>query len=318
MLLSALGSVGRWSFEREGFMPVLTDIVFVRGDWAKIAQEMRQDQRRILSLVAVVMLLATVGVFVTLSLQMDKGIESFVAEALSYGLFFAVPVWYAFRRRAGGWRRAATVYIFFLLIMFINDWLIKGGLQGELVSSPRVHAPILCVSLSMLLTWIVPFWMVRACPAQARSIGLDFERPGHKVLYGALGASILIAHLWVTLFYSGSSLNLKLWPYMLFTFCYEVAAQSLSEEMFFRGFLFSYLHSVRQGRLWRTMTLVSFLNALIYLVKFRPFGGLQELFGSIFYAFVMAMLSAVLFRRLGGILPGLILNVLFSMAGILR
>lgn len=297
---------------------MLTDIIFVRKDWAAIAQGMRRDQRRILSVVAVVMLLATVGVFVTLSLQMDKGIESFVAEALSLGLFLAVPVWYAFRHRAGGWRKAIAVYLVFLIIMLVNDWLIKGRLDGELVSSPRASAPVLYVSLSMLLIWLVPLWMVRAHPAQARSIGLDFERVGPKVLYGTLGALILVVHLWVTLLYSGAPLSLKPWPYMLFTFCYEVSAQSLSEELFFRGFLFNYLHHVRQGRLWWNITLVSTLNVLIYLAKFRVSGGLHNLFGPVFYAFVMAILNALLFQQWGGILPGLVLNVLFSMAGILR
>jgi len=46
---------------------------------------------------------------------------------------------------------------------------------------------------------------------------------------------------------------------------------------------------------------------------------LYKLFGLAFSAFVMAMMDTVLFRQTGGgILPGLVLNVLFSMAGILR
>ena len=299
-------------------MCVLTDVIFVRKDREAIAQEMQRDQRRILRVVVTVMLLATVGVFLTLSLQMDKAIESFVAEALSLGLFLAAAVWYAFRQRADRWRKAIAVYFWFLLIMFINDRVIKSGLYDELANSPRVHTPILYVSLSLLLIWLVPLWLVRAYPTQARAIGLDFRRLGHQILYGTLGASILIAHLLVTLLYSGSSLSLKPWPYIVFTFCYEVAAQSLGEELFFRGFLFNYLHHVCQGRLGQTVILVSLCNVLIYLVKFRMSGGLYELFGPAFYVFVMAVLNAVFFRQWGGILPGLILNVLFSMAGVLR
>jgi len=296
---------------------VLTGSIFIRKNWADIAQDMQREHRHILSVVGVVMLLATAGVLVTLALRMDKAIESFIAEALSYGLFLAVPVWYAFRRRDGK-RKAIIVYLLFLAVMLINDWLIKGGLQGELAASSRAASPRLLISMSMLLIWIVPLWMMRAHPVQARSIGLDFERAGYKILYGALGGGILISHLWVTLFYSASPFRTKPGLYFLFTFCYEVGAQSLSEEIFFRGFLFNYLYNVRRVRVQWAIILVSLLNVSIYLVKFRATGGLYELLGPAFYAFVMAMLNAILLRRLGGILPGLILNVLFSMASVLR
>lgn len=53
----------------------------------------------------------------------------------------------------------------------------------------------------------------------------------------------------VALFYSGSLPDSKPWPFMLFAFCYEVVAQSLSEEMFFRGFLFNYLYHSWNGPL---------------------------------------------------------------------
>lgn len=297
---------------------MLTDVIFLRKDWTAVVQEMQRDQRRILIVATTVVLLATAGVFVTLSWQMDKGVESFVSEALSYGLFLAVPVWYAFRHRADGWRKAAAIYVLFLTIMLVNDWVIKRGLDSELVSSPRANEPLLYVSASMLLIWLVPLWMVRAHPAQARSIGLSFGRAGRQVLHGSLGAAILIVHLWVTLRYSGLPLSLKPWPYVLFTFCYEVSTQSLTEEMFFRGFLFNFLYCIRQEQPWRMAILVSLLNVLVYLVKFRTPGSLYELFGYIFYAFVMAMMNAILYRRWGGILPGLILNVLFSMGLILR
>ncbi len=297
---------------------MLTDIIFVQKDWTAVVQEMQRDKRRILIVVVAVMLLATAGVFVTLSLQMDKGIESFVSEALSYGLFFAVPVWYALRHRADGWRKAMTVYLLFLIVMLVNDWIIKGGLRSELVSSSRACQAVLYVSISMLLLWLGPLWIVRTRPAEARSIGLDFGQAEQKVLYGSLGAAIIILHFWATLRYSELPLSLKPWPYVLFTFCYEMSAQSLSEEMFFRGFLFSYLYRVRQGRLWRTAILVSLLNVLIYLVKFRSYGSLYELFGLVFYAFVMAMMNTLFLWQGKGILPGVVLNVLFSMAVILR
>ena len=297
---------------------MLTDIFFVRENWKAIAQENHKDHRRILSIVALTMLLATAGVSLVLSLQMDKGIESFAAEALSYGLFLAIPVWYAFRRHADGRRKAIIVYLLFLIIMLVNDLIIKGGLTGELASSPRADSPLLYFSSSMLLIWLVPLWLVRVYPLQARSIGLNFERLGYKVLYGTLGAVILIAHLWVTMLYSGSSLTLKPWPFLLFTCFYEVASQSLSEELFFRGFLFNYLYHVRQQRLRWSVVLVSLLNMSIYIVKFRTSGDLHNLFGPIFYALVMAVLNTVLFRQFGGIIPGLVLNILFSIASILR
>lgn len=297
---------------------MLTDIIFVRGDWTGILQKMRRDQRRIFTVATAVMLLATAGVFVTLSWQINKGVESFVSEALSYGLFLAAPVWFAFRHQSGGWRKAIAVYFLFLAIMFFNDWVMKQGLEGELVSSFRASDPRLCISVSMLLIWLVPLWMVRAHPEQAISVGLNFRQVRQQVLYGFLGAAILIAHLWVTLGYSGLSLSMKPWPYVLFMLCYELSAQSLTEELFFRGFLFNYLHGIRQGGLWRTASLVSFLNVLIYLVKLRAPSSPYEMIGSVFYVFAMAMVNALLYRRWGGILSGLVLNVLFSMGGILR
>lgn len=297
---------------------MLTDVIFVRKDWVAIAREMQRDKRRILIVVVTAMLLATAGVFVTLSLHIDKGPESFVSEALSFGVFLAVPVWYAFRHRADGWRKAFVVYLLFLAVMLVNDWVIKRGLDSELVSSPRANEPLLYVSASMLLIWLVPLWMVRVHPVQARSIGLSFRRAGRQVLHGGLGAAILIVHVWVTLRYSGLPLSLKPLPYVLFTLCYKAAVQSLTEEMFFRGFLFNYLYCIRQEQLWQTAILVSLLNVLVYLAKFRAPAGLYELLGYVFYVFVMAMMNAILYRRWGGILPGLILNVLFSMGLMLR
>lgn len=297
---------------------MLTDVVFVRKNWEELAQRTRQDQRRIASIVAVVMLLSTAGVYGVLSLSLDKGIESFAAEGLSYGLFLAVPVWYAFRHQRNGWQKALGVYLFFFTIVTVNDLIIKGGLRVDLVNSARASSPRLGVSVSMLLIWLVPLWLIRAHPDEARAIGLNFDRAGLKILYGILGATILIAHLWVTLLYSEASLSVKPWPFVLFSCSYEIAVQSLSEELFFRGFLFNYLHHVRQQRLRWSIVLVSLLNTLIYIVKFRTSGGALDLFGPAFYAFVMAMLNAALYRQLGGILPGLIVNVLFSVAGILR
>jgi membrane protease YdiL (CAAX protease family) len=297
---------------------VLTDVIFVRKDWAAITQEMRRDQRRILIAAGIVMLLATVGVFVTLSWQMGKGVESFVSEALSFGLFLAVPVWYAFRRRADGWQKAAVVYVLFLFVMLVNNWAIKRGLEDALVSSPRAREPWLYTSVSMLLIWLVPLWMMRTHPTEARSIGLRFEGVGRQVLHGSLGAAILVVHAWVTLHYAGLPLSLKPWPYVVFTLCYELSTQSLTEELFFRGFLFNYLCRIRRGQPWQAAILVSVLNVLVYVVKFRAPAGFHELFGYIFYVFVMAMVNATLYRRWGGILPGLVLNVLFSMGLMLR
>jgi membrane protease YdiL (CAAX protease family) len=297
---------------------VLTDVIFVRKDWAVVAREMQRDQRRILIVAVTVMLLATAGVFVTLSWQIDKGIEAFASEALSFGLFLAVPVWYAFRHHADGWRKASAVYVLFLAVMLVNNWVIKRGLNSELVSSPRSNGPLLYISVSMLLIWLVPLWMVRVHPVQARSVGLSFRRAWRQVLHGGLGAAILIVHVWAILRYSGLPLSLKPLPYVLFTLFYQVAVQSLTEEMFFRGFLFNYLYCVRQEQLWQTAILVSLLNVLVYLAKFRAPAGLYELLGCVFYVFVMAMMNAILYRRWGGILAGLILNVLFSMGLILR
>ncbi|MFZ5916728.1 MAG: type II CAAX prenyl endopeptidase Rce1 family protein [Chloroflexota bacterium] len=297
---------------------MLSHVFFVRKNWIAVAREAQRDQRRIVIVVMAVMFLATVGVYGVLALQLDKGIESFVAEALSYGLFLAVPVWYALRQRADGWQRALAAYVLFLAVMLVTDWFVKGRLDTELVLSERAKSPRLFVSGIMLLIWVAPLWLMRAYPTQARGIGLNFERLGHKVLFGTLGAIVLIAHLWITLLYSGVSLSFKPGPFLFFTCCYEIAAQSLSEELFFRGFLFNYLYHVRQQRLRWSILIVSLLNVLIYVAKFRPSGGVFGLVGPVFYAFVMAVLNAMLFRQVGGILPGLILNVLFSMAGILR
>ena len=89
---------------------MLSDLIFVKKEWAGIDQDMQRNHMCILIVTAVVMFLATAGVFVTLALQMDKGTESFVAEALSYGLFFAILVWYAFRHHAGSWRGCSFLF----------------------------------------------------------------------------------------------------------------------------------------------------------------------------------------------------------------
>lgn len=94
---------------------MLIDAYFARKDWTTVVREMGRGQQRILFVVVVVMSLFAVGVSMMLSQRMDKGIGAFVSGVLLLGPFLAVPVWYAFRHRADGWRKVLFGFVFSFL-----------------------------------------------------------------------------------------------------------------------------------------------------------------------------------------------------------
>ncbi|MCR4407409.1 MAG: CPBP family glutamic-type intramembrane protease [Anaerolineae bacterium] len=292
----------------------------VRADWNIIEQQARRDaHRNLIILVSIAAFSALATAFVDHFVWTSEALRSFLVEAASLCLYGAVAVWYALRRKPERWRVAGTTYAFLLAVMALVDYLTKRGLHDTFVGSGQVANPILYIGLLMAFYPLPFFWLIRRYPAEARGIGLYLTRPGLWIGAGLLSAAVLSGHfLFTSLISKAIQLRFQPLPYLVWTALFEFAVQSLSEELFFRGLVFNHLLNTRQMSLWLAAIISSSANLLIYVVK----GGWVEnpilTLGVIFYALMMSILSAILYRASGSIIPGWISNAAFGFFTVFR
>ena len=292
----------------------------MRDDWQMIEQRAAREARHsfiLLFTLAVFSALGTAAVdrFVLSS----EAVRSFLVEAVSLCLYGAVAVWFALRRRGERWRVAGLTYAYFLAIMALVDFLSKRGLSDTFVDSGLVDDPILYTGLLMGF-YSLPFvWLARRYPTEARSIGLYMHRPLRWIGAGLLCAAILSGHfLFTGLVSRAMRLHPQPLPYLVWTFFFEFAVQSFSEELFFRGLVFNYLINTRRQSLWLAAIISAILNLFIYLVK----GGWVEnpilVLGIIFYALMTSVMGSVLYYMSGSVIPAWISNAAFGVFTVFR
>jgi hypothetical protein len=292
----------------------------VRDDWETIEERaQREASRSLILLVSIALFSAVATAAVDHLVLSTEAIRSFLVEAASLCVYGAVAVWYALRRRRERWRAAGLTYAFLMAVMALVDYLSKRGLSDTFVDSGQVANPILYTGLLMVLYPLPFLWLIRRYPAEARSIGLYLARPGLWITAGLLSAALLSGHfLFTGLISQAINLHPQPLPYLVWTALYELAVQSLSEELFFRGLVFDYLVNTRRQSLWQAIIISSVLNLLIYVVK----GGWVEnptlTLGIVFYALMTSALSAILYQISGSIVPGWISNATFGLFTVFR
>ncbi len=291
----------------------------VREEAPEIERTLERENRWALILMAVT-LLSAIGVVAISEWAIKRptgsiALSAFVSEAGSLCLYFLAPVWFMLWRQKEekALRIALLFYLFNLLVMALVDCTTKGGLWQELHLSPRIHSPRLLWGLLMLLPWLPLALLVRRYPSGAQRIGLGTASWGENVLVGLLAGALLGAHMLLVVTALGRKLIINPWPYILWLLGYELGIQSLGEELFFRGFLFNYLHNYRGKGFWLSAFLSGLLNVAVYMVKGLWVGYAPLALGAQFYILTMAMLNAALFQWRGNLLSCWASNALFSL-----
>ncbi len=291
----------------------------VREETPEIERTIERENRWAFILIAVT-LLSAIGVVAISEWAIKKptgsiALSAFISEAGSLCLYFLAPIWFMLWRQKeeNALKIALLVYLFNLAVMASVDYLTKGGLRQELHLSPRIHSPRLLWGLLMLLPWLPLALLARRYPAGAQRIGLGATGWRENVLIGLLAGGLLGAHMLLVVTALGKKLILNPWPYLVWLLGYELGIQSLGEELFFRGFLFNYLHNYRGAGFWSSAFLSGFLNILVYMVKALWVSYAPLTLGAQFYILTMAVVNAALFRLRGNLLICWASNAVFSL-----
>ncbi len=292
----------------------------VRDDWVERTERLRQERRRTTGVIFLVAVLSIAGVGIVDRMGWPTVITSITAEAFSLCLYLAAAIWYGLRHRPRQARRwTFFAYVVGLGVMIGSDLLTKGGLQGELLRSPRASSLRLLWGGIMLLFWGIVAFAVKKKPEAMRRVGLDFRHWRAQVPVGASVGLLIGSHLLAIIALSGlDSLSWKPWPYFFWQTCYEVGPQSLSEELFMRGVVFNELYFSRGLGFWTAAFLTAGLEAATVLVKQNFSADPLIIVGAAFYSLTAAFTASALFRWSRSILPGYASNVVFGLMSVLR
>lgn len=132
-----------------------------------------------------------------------------------------------------------------------------------------------------------------------------------SVLFGVAGGVLLLAHLFVTLSFVGSAHVKPLAPVdAMYWFLYGLFLSGFYEEFFYRGFLmkkFSEFHFT----FWES----SLSSLSLYVLKYATLPRIYETpslaFGTLFYAGLVSVVSALLLRKTGNLWACVLMNAVF-------
>ena len=285
----------------------------VRKNWAELTRRMEEDRRTIWRVVLGIVALSAIMTLIIQRLPLPVALESTIIEAISFCLFYAVVTWYSLRFREEARWVALGVYAWVLLNNLLFNYLTRAGLPGPLHGNQRMASPALYFSAVLMLNWIALGWVIHRYPREAKAVGLDFSRPGLKVLYGLLAGGMVGGHFIFTASFSKMlSFSLKPLPYLTWQLSYELGLRSLGQELFFRGLVFNHLYKARQWSFWTAAFLASLLNLSIYLGVWGRSNPII-MAGMLFYIFIMAVINAALYRWSDSIISPVVSSAVFNL-----
>ncbi len=293
----------------------------VNEDAAEVERQMAAERslalRRMLLGIMVAALMITIAErFVKRSAFEPIALAAFISELGSLCVFLSVPIWFALFRPLGrkAVRYAGAVYLLSAAVMALVDFTTKVGLREELHKSPRVDSPVLLIGLVMFLPALGIFYVARKFPVASGRIGLDLRRLRKEdVIVGLIAGALLGLHLLVMASILGRSLRLLSHFYLVWIIAYEIGFQSLAEELFFRGFVFNYLHNYMGWGMWRSAFVSGVANVVVYLVKYQWGGLTVYALATLFYVLTMALGNALIFRWRNNVISCWVSNVVFSL-----
>ena len=163
--------------------------------------------------------------------------------------------------------------------------------------------------LGALAFLAIPIWLARLAIADRLTrLGLGRPWPWGAAALGALVGSALALHLVTTASRTlGYGLHLHPTAFVQ-AFGYDIGANVLSAELFFRGALLQ--HAWRRWSFTAAVTLATTASTVRYCVD--PFVANAELrLGAAVYMALLGVINAVLARWSGSVLPGMVAAVVF-------
>lgn len=159
------------------------------------------------------------------------------------------------------------------------------------------------------LLWV--FWLAR--DGRLAGLGLGTRAPLRALLAGAAAGALLALHLLITASRTlGVHARLGPWPEMLAAIGYDVGANVLAAECFFRGALFTRAHGRRSFAVAATgATAVYVLRYLIDPLLPKSAG---LVVGAVFYLSMLGALNCWLLWWSSSLLPGILSALIFFAA----
>ena len=159
-----------------------------------------------------------------------------------------------------------------------------------------------------------PAWLViLAVRGQLAALGVGPRVPLRPVLVGATIGALLGGHL----LYSASQmlgypLRREGWLALLVLWTYDVGANAISTECFFRGALFNRLQ--RRWSFSPAAALATALSLVRYLCDPLLAGQVEVMVGALFYATLRGVVNSWLLWWSGSLAPGLVASAVFFLA----
>lgn len=163
------------------------------------------------------------------------------------------------------------------------------------------------------VAYLVVTWCIArlAMAGELRALGLGTPCPAFALALGALAGVFLGGHVLVSATLT-SGYRIRVDASVLPLLLYDVGAQVLATELFFRGWLFN-----RAQRRWSFAAAVALTTAasmLRYLLDPLLPHTVEIVVGTLFYVCLLGVTTSALLWRFGTIVPGLLASGLFFAA----
>ena len=157
----------------------------------------------------------------------------------------------------------------------------------------------------LAVTWCVARL---ALAGELRALGLGTPCPPSALALGVLAGVFLGGHVLVSAMLT-SGYRIRFDANVLRFVLYDVGAQVLATEMFFRGLLFN--RAQRRWSFGAAAALTTAASALRYLLDPLLPHTLEVIVGTLFYVCLLGVTTSALLWRFGTIVPGLFASALF-------
>jgi hypothetical protein len=160
----------------------------------------------------------------------------------------------------------------------------------------------------------VPMWLaILALRGRLSGLGLAAGVSARSILVGGLIGALLGSHLLVS---ASQTLGYPLrgggWPVLLSRWTYDLGANVISAECFFRGALFNRLQ--RRWSFGPAAALATAFSLVRYLTDPLLPGEIEVVVGALFYITILGVVNCWLLWWSGSLAPGLVSSALFFLA----
>ena len=243
-------------------------------------------------------------------------LKSTLAEVFNFAIPVGIFCWIAWYREQHALRRAIVITLIWILTSCAVNILTKQTATVHFLTDGSATSWRLLGGT----LFVVPPLMILLYSRNSNAMaihGIHWTNIRWQLGLGLLVGAVIALHFLSTVRFSGvATLSLKPMPYVIWTIGYE-CTQSFAEEAFYRGLVYRSLQNVYKLNAWQATGVTLIANIMPYLLK-ADWRTPLELIGVIIYLLMIAAAGCILFRRYQSIMPGVIVNIVFSLASLLR